>query len=406
MRKFSRFLATFFGVLLMLYTVVGQLLALTPVPWMSWILAAGFFQTVFIAIDTLRDTLGIYNVVIALIALALVFRTVRPRRWRPEGLSRRRTIVAGLAGFGAVASVITMIVVSVGVASAGAGFAFFTPPTPGGDLGRGPDQRVETGTVGATTLHADLYRPDGAGPHPVVVFVHGGAFVAGAPGPNPYNRFLADHGYAVLDVEFRLASATVHNWDTQVGDVGCALTWLTRNASANGFDPNRVVMFGESSGGNLAINAAYMSVTKTLTPTCGTAAEIPKVVAVVGGYPAVDLTQAYADSAIGKTVGMQFVGGSPEDFPERYRYIDAANHITAQSPPTLIVQGGADHLVLASSVKRFAGELSAAGVPNRYVELPGLGHGIGDTSSPGTAGAKTMRNAVMKWLDRYVPQTS
>ncbi|MBJ7290808.1 alpha/beta hydrolase fold domain-containing protein [Williamsia sp.] len=402
MRKFSRILAAVLGVVVMLYTVVAQLLALTPVPWMAWILQAGFFQTVFLAIGTLRDSLGMYNVLLALISVALIMRTVRPRRMRPDGLSRRRTITAGFAGFGLIASVVTCIVVGVGVAQAGAGFAFFTPLAPGGDLGATADRRVVTGSPDGTTLHADLYQPNSRpGPHPVVVFVHGGAFVAGKPGPNPYNRYLADHGYAVLDVEFRLASDTVHNWDTQVGDVGCALTWLTRNGAAAGLDTDRVVMFGESSGGNLAINAAYMTASKTLDPTCGRPDELPKIVAAVGGYPAVDLTTAYADSAIGKTVGQQFIGGSPEQFPERYRFVDSANHITPQSPPTLIVQGGADHLVLAAPVERFADKVRAAGVPTRYVELPALEHGIGDTSSTGTAGTITLRHALLDWLGRY-----
>ncbi len=401
MRRFSRVLASVIGVVLVLYVVVGQLLALTPVPWMSWTLNAGFLQSLWLAIGVLRDNLGIYNVLVALVAVALIFRTVRPRRWRPSGLSRRRTVAAGFAAFGVAASLITAIVISIGVANGGAGFAFFTPPGPGGDLGAKADRRVVVGSPDGTPIHADLYEPKSPGPHPVVVFAHGGGFIAGAPGQTPYNRWLADHGYAVLDVDYRLASDTVHNWNTQVGDVGCALTWVTRNSAAAGFDTNRVVTFGESSGGNLAINAAYMTAAKTLTPTCGTAAELPKIVATVGGYPAVDLTAAYNDSAAGKNYTRQFIGGPPEIYPDRYRSVDAANNLTAQSPPTLIVQGGGDHLVLAAPVKRFADTVKRAGVPCRYIELPALDHGIGDSASTGTAGTITMRHALLDWLGEY-----
>ncbi|WP_188487037.1 alpha/beta hydrolase [Williamsia phyllosphaerae] len=401
MRRFSRVLAAVVGVVLVLYVVVGQLLALTPVPWMSWTLNASFLQSLWLAIGILRDNLGIYNVLIALVSVALILRTVRPWRWRPSGLSRRRTVAAGFAAFGVAASLVTAIVISIGVANGGAGFAFFTPPGPGGDLGAKADRRVVVGSPDGTPIHADLYEPTSPGPHPVVVFAHGGGFVAGAPGPTPYNRYLADHGYAVLDVDYRLASDTVHNWNTQVGDVGCALTWVTRNSAAAGLDPDRVVTFGESSGGNLAINAAYLTAAKTLKPTCGTPEELPRIVATVGGYPAVDLTAAYDDSALGKVTGRQFIGGPPEIYPDRYRFVDAANNLTAQSPPTLIVQGGADHLVLAAPVKRFADKVKAAGVPARYIELPALDHGMGDSASTGTAGTITLRHALLDWLGRY-----
>lgn len=93
----------------------------------------------------------------------------------------------------------------------------FAPPTFASALGRGPDKTVTYATLGGEKMKADLYLPDNAAAAsaaPLVVSIHGGGFIQGSRGRTPYTSWLADHGYAVLDVDYRLSNASQHHWNT------------------------------------------------------------------------------------------------------------------------------------------------------------------------------------------------
>nr|WP_238590280.1 prolyl oligopeptidase family serine peptidase [Pseudonocardia sp. AL041005-10] len=167
-------------------------------------------------------------------------------------------------------------------------------------------------------------------------------------------------------------------------------------------DTSRVGIFGESAGGNLAVDAAYLDRAGALAPTCGDLAALPRVRAVAGMYPAVDLTATEPFSAIGRQVGAAYIGGSPEQFPQRYAFTDSITHARPDSPPTLVVQGSADHLVPAAPVARFAAATDELGIPTRYLQLPGLEHGAGDGLGTVTPGTELQRAALLSWFDRWV----
>lgn len=112
--------------------------------------------------------------------------------------------------------------------------------------------------VEGTTLRLDAYLPprgiagNGAG----VIVVHGGSWNAGVRNDFPrWNRWLAEQGYAVFDIDYRLAPQP--NLRTATGDVKCAVRWVKRRAADFGIDPERVALLGRSAGGHLALLAAY-----------------------------------------------------------------------------------------------------------------------------------------------------
>ncbi|WP_224388032.1 alpha/beta hydrolase [Pseudonocardia sp. ICBG1293] len=394
----SASLLTAAAVVVLVWTVLAQALALAPVGWWGPLLAHTTSQGALIVLGSLRDGLGVWNVVLALLGVAAAAgaRALSARR-RAGSVLVAATVAAALVAAG------THTALVVTVARDGGGLHPFSPASPVPTAAPGPDRTVEFGAPGGTPLLADLYLPrPGAGPAPVLVRVHGGGFVQGSRGPSPYNRFLADAGYAVVDVDYRLATPQRQNWDTQVGDVGCALTWVGTAGPGLGLDPSRVGVLGESAGGNLAVNAGYLDRAGTLVPTCGDRAALPRVRAVAGMYPAVDLTATEPFSAIGREVGATYVGGPPERFPQRYAFTDSLTHARPDSPPTLVVQGSADHLVPADPVARFAAATAGLGVPTRYLQLPGLEHGAGDGLGTRTPGTELQRAALLSWFDRWV----
>lgn len=394
--------------LLTAWTLSSQTLGVLPVAWLDAPLHAGRpVQTAIVNVGVLSAALGAYNVVLAAAALALAWIAARGRaQWarRPRRVRRAGAVVLAGALVGLTLSAVSWTRLVLAAAAAGAGLHLFAPVVPFRAGWGAPDRTVILGRPGGEAISADLYLPHPAAVAsaariaiPVAVYVHGGGFVGGSRRPNAVNRWLADHGHAVLDVSYRLASPTRHNWDTQVGDVGCALTWLARNAAAYGFDTARVALLGGSAGGNLAINAAYMSNARTLRPTCGVAADLPRIAAVVGGYPAVDLAAIQRESSAGEDIGQRYLGGTPGQFPDRYAFTDPLQHVSPQAPPTLIYQGSADHLVRAQPVRRFAREIADRGVVTRYVELPGLEHGVGEGFA-GTIGTTVARTLVLDWI--------
>jgi triacylglycerol lipase len=116
-------------------------------------------------------------------------------------------------------------------------------------------------TYGADARHRlDVFAPPAAGnPRPVLIFVHGGGFVAGDkknPG-TPYQDNVAlwavRHGMIGVNMTYRLAPKDP--WPAGAMDVGAAVAWVRANIAARGGDPNRIILMGTSAGAAHA--AAY-----------------------------------------------------------------------------------------------------------------------------------------------------
>lgn len=111
----------------------------------------------------------------------------------------------------------------------------------------------------------DIFTPETAGgsPMPVVVYFHGGGFIAGARSPLPgliYDNvptFFARNGVIGVNATYRLAPE--HKWPTGGQDVGAAIAWLKTNIADYGGDPSRMFAIGQSAGGTHVASYAFMS---------------------------------------------------------------------------------------------------------------------------------------------------
>lgn len=98
----------------------------------------------------------------------------------------------------------------------------------------------------------DVYRPTGCTGRPVVLFVHGGAFVRGEKDTTPeiyanVCRYFARHGHVALNVEYRLADDAPYPGGAR--DVAAAVAWARAHAGSHGGDPGRLFIVGHSAGG-------------------------------------------------------------------------------------------------------------------------------------------------------------
>src|SRR5262245_64946859 len=113
---------------------------------------------------------------------------------------------------------------------------------------------------------ADVVVPAGAGPHPVLVYLHGGGWVCGSPRTHRKlaHRF-AEAGYLVFNVDYRLAPE--HPFPTPFEDCLAAVRFAHREAARFGGDPRRLAIGGDSAGGNLSAAVAAALAADAARPT-------------------------------------------------------------------------------------------------------------------------------------------
>lgn len=311
---------------------------------------------------------------------------------RPTGL------VAGLLAVGCTAGLVGVLAAQSAAARAeGVRLdwlaALTTPAQPDGR----PDRTAEFAVDGAgRALRLDLYRPAGPGPHPVVVWVHGVSWVRGErTDRTALDRWLADQGYAVVAVDYRLPPPGPVG-QGQRRDVACALGWIAAQAGAEGLDPTRVTLAGQSAGATLALSTAAGLLAGELPgpaePCSSSPLPVPR--AVVAYYPVPDLRNV--DPSLQDAV----LGGRPGQFPDRTRAASPIDLVRPGLPPTLVVLGSADHFVFPRTVRAYDAALRAAGVPGRLVEVPFADH-VFDFPF-GSPGAQMTRPVVAAFLAEHV----
>jgi len=248
-----------------------------------------------------------------------------------------------------------------------------------------PDRTVEY-TPGRSL---DVYLPPGPGPHPVVVWLHGGSWVRGErTDRTALNRWLADRGHAVLAVQYRLPPPSPAGED-QRRDVACAVAWARTHATELGLDADRVVLAGQSAGATLAMNTASGLVDGSLR--CPGGPRLPAPAGVVAYYPPVDLR------LIAPALQDALFGGPADRHPDVVRALSPVDHVRPGLPPTLLLLGAADHFVYPEQVIAYDRRLRAAGVPGRLLVVPHADH-VFDYPF-GSPGAQITRPAVARFLD-------
>jgi acetyl esterase len=243
--------------------------------------------------------------------------------------------------------------------------------------GSRPDDDLVYGTWQNQPLRLLLYKTRSVAPGPpasILLYIHGGGFTLGDRFESGTNlRWFADRGWLVLSIDYTLSSADRHLWDTTTSQVACAMAWTAANAARLGGDPARISLLGSSAGGNLAINAGYLANAGLLESSCG--GTVPRVSTVGALYPPVDLAAAWAShvpaiSDMARQFNMYYVGGSPQQFPDRYRFVDSATHINAAAPATLVIFGANDHLVPPDATERFVQQARKAGIEIESIRFP------------------------------------
>ena len=126
--------------------------------------------------------------------------------------------------------------------------------TPMQEIGESIDDIVLF-SEGTADITADIHRPVSRKPAPILIYIHGGAWVSGSSKTHrPIGFGFARHGYLVFNINYRLAPE--YPFPTPFEDCVAAIRWVVKNAAKYGGDASRIAIGGDSAGGNLSAAAA------------------------------------------------------------------------------------------------------------------------------------------------------
>lgn len=182
----------------------------------------------------------------------------------------------------------------------------------------------------------ELQMPEGAGPHPVIVFIHGGCWLAkyDITDSRPLATAMKESGFAVWNLEYRRVGNPGGGYPGTLVDIGAGADHLRVLAQTHPLDLSRIVLMGHSAGGHLALwTAARRRI--PVEHTLHQPDPIP-VNGVVALAPASDLALLHEGKQCDH-VADKLLGGSPSEVPERYRFADTAQMAPIGVPQILIL---------------------------------------------------------------------
>jgi acetyl esterase/lipase len=228
-------------------------------------------------------------------------------------------------------------------------------------------------------LTLDLYLPKAvSAPLPLIVWIHGGGWRSGGKGRCPPASFVPD-GYAAASIDFRFTAKAP--FPAQIEDCKAAVRWLRANAAHYHLDPNRVGVWGYSSGGHLAALLGTSGGVPELEGNGDNLSYSSQVQAVCDVSGPADLVRLFHDASGTPTVTKPktstavraLLGGSIDE--TKALAASPTHYISKDDPPFLIIHGEQDTTVPVSQSQLLAAALKAAGVEVTLNIVPEHGHG-------------------------------
>jgi acetyl esterase/lipase len=242
-------------------------------------------------------------------------------------------------------------------------------------------RNLEYGQASGRAMLLDLYLPPQTNqPRPLIIWIHGGAWLSGSKdNPSPALRFTGN-GYAVAQVGYRLSPEA--KFPAQIHDCKAAVRWLRAHAQEYKLDPNKFVAWGASAGGHLVALLGTSGGVADLEGAVNDLKTSSRVQAVVdwfgptdflhiGDEPS-DLAHNGADSPESK-----LLGGALLENKDKAAKASPITYVGKDAPPFLIMHGDKDRVVPIAQSERLSAALKQAGADVTFVPMKGAGHGFG-----------------------------
>jgi acetyl esterase len=237
-----------------------------------------------------------------------------------------------------------------------------------------PVSRIEDISIPSINgkIKVRVYTPEGKGPFPILVYIHGGGWISGSiDKQDNICRYLANKiSCNVVSVKYRLAPK--HKFPIPAEDCYAAALWTFKNAHSINGDPARIAIGGPSAGGNLSAAVCLMAKDRGSPPLIFQLLVIPST-----NLSSLD-TESYRLYAKSRGLTKKDVEMCRALYLRNIddRFNPYASPLLAKDhrnlPPALIITG--EHDVARDDGKAYADCLKQAGVPVRYSCVKGMGH--------------------------------
>lgn len=238
------------------------------------------------------------------------------------------------------------------------------------------------------TQKLDLYLPEGDGPFPLVIMVHGGGFMFGdkadGMGLTGVDQLL-EQGYAVSSINYRLSGEA--QYPAQIFDAKAAVRFLRANAAEYKLDPEKFGAWGASAGGNLvALLGTTCGVSELEGAELGNGDQSSCVQAVVDWFGPIDFlkmdeqfggTDCPANHNDADSPESRLLGAPVQTVPDLAATANPMTYVSPDDAPFFIQHGSADCNIPPVQGQNLADALAAAiGSENvTFTLIDGAGHG-------------------------------
>ena len=234
------------------------------------------------------------------------------------------------------------------------------------------DARIAYGPAPAQAV--DLFLPKTRGPHPVVVLIHGGCYLAEYRGLAETSGIAADlarRGYAVWNLEYRKLGEAGAGYPGTFLDVAAAVDRIRAEAPKYHLDPRRVIALGHSAGGHLALWAAARHRLPRTSPLWRANPLAIRAVVSIGGIGDLEGQGDVFAGACGPEPIPKIIGLATRTHP----YADTS---PAELLPTgarvVMISGEFDHVMPPATGRAYVARLTKAGDAGEAVAIAGVGH--------------------------------
>ena len=225
-------------------------------------------------------------------------------------------------------------------------------------------------------LGLDLYVPRDAAP--LVVYVHGGAWRAGTKADG-VPQHLIDAGFAVASLDFR--QSTDAPFPANVHDIKAGIRFLRANAAQYGYDAEKILITGASSGAHLAVLVGVTNGHAELEGSIGDHAGVSSdVQAILSYFAATDLTTILSLSTpfgvgVREPALKLLLGDLPDQKPELAQLASPVYHVDANDPPLLLLHGDRDVQMPVNQSLQMLGVYKEHGLDVDFIPVHGAAHG-------------------------------
>jgi len=212
-------------------------------------------------------------------------------------------------------------------------------------------------------------------PRPLLVWIHGGAFMGGDKAENhAVWTELVKSGYAVATINYRLSGDA--KWPAQITDCKAAIRFLRAHAKEYNIAPGRIGVWGSSAGGHLAALVGTSGGAKKLD--VGEHLDQSSTVScAVDMFGPIDFEKMPQFSSPASPEARMW-GRATSEALDLAREACPITYLSKDTPPILILHGDADRVVNISQSQLLDAAMKKAGARGEFITLPGVGHSHGD----------------------------